>query len=222
MTFKKSLISTKRCCLSAFTILACCLVAAQANGDLITSASDLISPTVIDFEQFAVQESVGTGIQVGDTVGEDVFLTAVGDHRVGPMAHGLDGNGTWNRSGALNNDNTSGTMTFTFNDGPVRGVGGFVNYAVPGYGDYFMEALDSGGSVLESYNISVVAPISTPGGFDDGEFRGILRDSNDIHALRLSFAYNVIDDLSFSRIPEPSSTALLGVCLLGAWMRRRR
>lgn len=180
---------------------------------------------VIDFSQFVVQQSVGAGVQVGTLVGEDVFLTAVGDHRVGPMNHGLGANGSWTRSGALNNDSAQGMMTFTFNDGPVSGVGGFVNYA-PGFGTYIIEALGAGGIVLESYDIAAVAPISTPAAVNDGAFRGILRGTNDIVAFRLSFGFNVIDDLAFTRadaaVPEPATLFLMGGGMAVAALRRRK
>ena len=183
----------------AHTCLVVGAIAACSSADLLTE-NTLDSPTVIDFSQFDMQVFVEEGIQIGDLVGEDVFVTAIGDHRVGPMNHGLGDNGTWARSGLLNNDAFSGVATIAFNDGPVSGVGGLANYA-PGFGNnYMIEALDADGNVLESYDIVVEAPISTPGGFDEGEFRGIQRESDDIHAFRLSFAFNVIDDLAFARI----------------------
>jgi hypothetical protein len=180
--------------------LSCLIVAGLASAstaDLLTS-NTLEAPAVIDFSQFPEPTFVDAGVQIGDLVGEDVFVTALGDHRVGPMNHGLGLNGTWTRSGMLNNAHLDGFATITFNDGPVSGVGGFVNYA-PDFGDYTIAALDSDGKVLESYNIVQDAPISTPGGLDAGVFRGIQRAKNDIYAFRLSFAFNVIDDLAFSR-----------------------
>ncbi len=190
-----------------------------ANGDLITT-NLLESPSVIDFSQFKAQQNVGAGVQIGDLVGEDVFLTAVGDHRVGPMNHGLGDNGTWDRTGLLNNASKIGTATIRFNDGPVFGVGGFVNYA-PGFGNnYLIEALGAGDVVLESYDIVVLAQIITPNGRNEGAFRGILRNSPDIFAYRVSFNFNVMDDLAFSRVPAPGALATLG--LFGLFGARRR
>ena len=111
-------------------------------------------------------------------------------------------------------------MTFTFNDGPVEAVGGFMNYC-PNCGsmsrppfpdDVFIEALGATGEVLEVYNLADLAPISTPGAVDDGAFRGISRDTNDIFAFRISGLLSVIDDLAFSRVdpfPDVLFTSLV-------------
>jgi hypothetical protein len=115
------------------TCLCVAVVASSAMGDLLTS-NTLEAPLVIDFSQFPKQTFVDAGIQIGDLVGEDVFVTAIGDHRVGPMNHGLGENGLWFRSGMLNNDFVNGVATIAFNDGPVSGVGALSNYA-PGAGD---------------------------------------------------------------------------------------
>jgi hypothetical protein len=198
---------------SVLAVLTVFMCASNAAAYLSTSSGDLISPAVIDFSQFTSQQSVGSGVQVGQLVGEDVFLTAVGDARVGPMNHGLGANGQWSRDGALSNDLLLGTFTFKFNNGPVRGAGGLVNYcpdcAAP---SVLIEALDNSGNVLEGYDLVVSAPISTPNANNAGAFRGIVRPSNDIHALRLSYAFVVIDDLAFTRVPEPTA---LGLALVG-------
>ena len=88
--------------------------------------------------------------------------------------------------------------------------------------------------MLESYSLTNLAPISTPYATDGGEFRGIVRNTVDIEAFRLSNAYIVLDDLTFggysgesgiaSPTPEPGSIGLAaaGLAALAFTIRRKR
>jgi hypothetical protein len=198
----------------ASALLAVLVCTSDAPAFLSTSSADVPSPTVIDFSQFGSQIDIGAGVQVGGLVGENVFLTAVGHAIVGPMSHGVGGNGSWTRSGALSDDLSLGSLTFKFNSGPVGRVGGFMNYCPDcSASGALIEALDNVGNVLEGYNLKIAAPISTgSSSLNAGAFRGIIRGSSDIYALRLSHAFSVVDDLAFTRVPEPSALilALLG------------
>jgi hypothetical protein len=124
-------------------------------------------------------------------------------------------------------------MTFQFNSGPVSHVGAFVNYApdtyAPGTGTFLIQALDSNGNVLESYDITTLAPISTPNQIDAGAFRGISRSTADIAAFRLLGALNLADNLTFSRAavttaPEPSTFAgaATGILMFVGYAWRKR
>jgi hypothetical protein len=95
-------------------------------------------------------------------------------------------------------------------------------------------ALDVGehGLILEAFNaqnISIDSDSIIRSGQGVGEFDTLSVSGSGISRLEIrqldmdegTDGY-VIDDLRFSPIPEPSSTVLLGVCLMSVWMRRRR
>lgn len=217
------------------TVCTACLVGGLAAGGahaaLITSAVPLGPTTVIDFQQFAsVNFANAVPLQVGTPVGLDVELYGIGtfDTYVGPVSHSLGSNGQWNSTTDVNFRSarlpvsSSLAMDFVFNTAAVSGVGGFMNYA-PGYGPVTIEAFDAGGVLLESYVIDTVAPINTaPGSLNEGEFRGIQRGTADIARFRLSGGFAVIDDLTFTGVPEPASLVLMAASGLALITRNFR
>jgi hypothetical protein len=188
---------------------------------------------VIDFSQFdgtfcpppnvdSGDYCRGTGpIQVGTLVAEDVEWSATDAFSfLGNGGYGLVSNGEWDsgRNGYSAIDLPTGSMRFDFAE-PVCAVVGFVNY-VPDFGDpVMMKALDGSDGVLEIFDISIDAPISTPNGVNDGEYRGFVRATNDIAAIELSGSFDVLDDLTFTRcdtqvagelLPLDSTALLIG------------
>lgn len=149
--------------------------------------------------------------------------------------HNLGVNGNWEGPlpfyGLEVGDGTSRiSMTWAF-DAPVSGVGGFINYA-PRAGDLditsVIQVLDSAFNILEHYDLTISAPISTPGAINAGVFLAIDRAGDDISYFRVWNDALVLRDLTVQfappvGVPEPMTLALFGAGLAGiALMRRRR
>jgi hypothetical protein len=94
-------------------------------------------------------------------------------------------------------DSATGYMTFTFAS-PVSSFGAFMNY-VPAssfiaigetnYTNPIISAYDSSNNLLDSFDLSTAAPISTPGALNQFAFRGISGTSAPIASFRLSGSY---------------------------------
>jgi len=212
------------------------IVSGVSQATLVTSIS---GGSVVDFSQFNGGFAFGAGpVEVGGLVGESISFSSSSTNAViGNSGYGLGNNGSWDsgRNGyiGLNNTSAPGEWTqFVFHGGPVSSVGGFVNYCILGDAgqcdpaqEFIIQALGLGDVVLETYNISLLSPILTPGALNDGTFFGISRASADIYTFRLYNAVHVLDDLTFTRsnaVPAPAALLLLlggAAMLLG--IRRR-
>lgn len=199
-------------------------------------SNTLVLPTVVDFSQFAPAPVISSGpIQVGGLVGENI--TVSGDPNSSLFLTNIPGwslinNGGWGsgRNGYFGANNASpGSATFTFHDGPVSGVGGFMNSCLgcdPNDEDLVISVFDVSNVLLETYNVSTNAPILTPGGSNAGAFRGFSRATNDIASFSVTGHFQVVDDLAFTRasaqVPEAGTVALFGLGLAGLGYARRK
>ncbi|MBS0479821.1 MAG: PEP-CTERM sorting domain-containing protein [Proteobacteria bacterium] len=103
-----------------------------------------------------------------------------------------------------------------------------MNYA-PGTGSApTITALDASMAVLGSYDLSALAPISTPAATNGGAFRGIQSTSANIRYFTLSGSYILAHSLTVggaatAGVPEPATWAMmmLGFGAMGASLRRR-
>ena len=205
-----------------------------SQATLITSSAGFQNSIIIDFSQYSScsfgSQGCSPPLNVGGLVGEVVNFAGTPGF-LGVSAYnavfGLESNGFWDnaRNGFVGINNGQGATgifaRFTFAAGLVNAVGTFENYSPTTGGSPIMRALDSNGNVLEQYNLSLLAPIVTPNGLNQGAFRGIVRSTRDIAALEFVDGFQVLDNLTFSHslaatVSEPSSLFLtfIGLAIL--------
>ncbi|SFW39729.1 FxDxF family PEP-CTERM protein [Nitrosovibrio sp. Nv17] len=184
-----------------------------AHAALTTSIGDIADPNVIDFENYD-----GLITEGPETVAPGVHFTGTPNSILGAYIADLGSNGLWGAGALFAATDVTGTLSFTFIDGPTRGVGAILN-SFNG-GDIVISAFGEGQQLLESHTINVF----TPDGFNEGGFFGITRLDADIRSISFSGTGLVADNVTFTTpVPEPETYAMLlaGLGLTG-WMARRR
>lgn len=222
----------KKTTIASLLILSLSSVAQTALAAQITSFGQLTGITsTIDFSQTTNSIGVGGPVQIGALVGEDVTASSPNSSLyLYNGGWGLNANGSWDsgRNGYMGLWPNNGPVRVSFNDAPISGFAFFMNYIPNFEAPTVLSAYDAGGTLLESFDVTNLAAISTPNGVNAGEVRGIQRGAADIAYLEITGKGTVLDDLTFGRggqqVPEPATLGLFGLAIaaLGSVRRKKK
>jgi hypothetical protein len=205
--------------------------AAQAAPTLLTSDAGYAGPE-LDLSGYDTGDYNFTFGPV--TVGEFTFTADIPNSNsgqgavVGQGGYGLGDNGSFGGDAVYIGIDGPGGYGQLLGTTAYSAIGFYFNYC-PRCGDSpFISTLDISGNVMSTFFLDVDAPISTPGGFNQFQFRGIQNDTADIYGLRFGGAYILAAGSAsgdvVGGVPEPATWAmmLIGFGSLGAVLRRRR
>jgi hypothetical protein len=208
----------------AAAALTAAFVATPVHAALTGNVGDILSPHTVTFDEFLGLQGSGP-TQVGASIGQDVVFTSSLPSTLGAFIADLGTNGLWGFGKVFAGTGTPddiapgfGLLHYTFTDKVTSGAGAMVN-SFNG-GPILLIAYGVNTTILEAHVVNV----STPDGFNEGSFYGIVRGGNDIRAIAFGGVGLVMDDLSFTTpVPEPELYALLlaGAGVVG-WAARRR
>lgn len=171
------------------------------------------------------------------TLGDFTFTAAPGSGGnsgsgsvVGQGSYGLGTNGSFGGNAVyIGVDSATGYAQLLGTVG-LSQLGFFFNYAPNnGVDNATISTLNAAGDVMESFDLETLAPISTPGGFNEFQFRGVVSDNADIYGLRFGGNYilasgTATGDIATGGVPEPATWGLMimGFGATGVLVRRRR
>ncbi|WJG10952.1 PEP-CTERM sorting domain-containing protein [Aliiglaciecola sp. LCG003] len=146
---------------------------------------------------------------------------------IGQGGYGLGANGSFGGDAVyIGVDSATGYADLSF-DSAVSTFGAYINYCPSCNGDNpFIAALDEFDNVVETWDLSVSAAISTPGGFNDFRFRGIDLGASSFSKFRFGGNYILLaaspdgDPIGQTPIPEPSTLAIFVLGIMGLASRR--
>ena len=151
---------------------------------------------------------------------------------VGQGSYGLGSNGSFGGNAVyIGVDSATGYAQLLGTTGYSQ-IGFFMNYCPNCGGDApTISTLNAAGNVITTYNLATLAPISTPSGVNQFQFRGISATTpNSIYGLRFGGSYILVTGTATgvvpppSGVPEPATWAMmmLGFGAMGFALRRRQ
>lgn len=221
---------SRKLALAALTA-ASLLCSAASHAALITSFAGYTGPG-LDLTAYATGSYNFTfgprPIPGGITFTSNVVNSNSGQGSVlGQGDYGLGSNGSFGGDAVYAGlDGPSGYMSFTF-DTSVSSFGAFLNYFPDTRVAQVIGAYDDNGMLLEEWDLTVFAPISTPGALNDFAFRGIELMTPSIKEFRLSGSYILAaatadgTPVNPNPVPEPATPLLIGAALAAVASARR-
>ena len=208
-------------------------VDADATGSTPLSVFNSLDGRITQVNWNGISGSTGNTINSADV---DVRIEHVGGYSANTNTTqnsnaGAGGNAyQWSGTNGQQMDILFGTHGGSFsNDRTVNAAGLVLLNFGSAYTGVTIIYLDPGDNVLSTQSFAGTGDSQTPGSFGGADFfTGYVSSSQNIAKVSINLARNSgnsdisLDSLTYSTVPEPSSTALLGLGFLGLLLRRNR
>lgn len=214
-------------CIPAIALLGALITAPSAEAAVVLTTNPVgHSGPLIDLGAFGDLGEFGFHTSTAGPIalpGGITYTSEISDSVIGDGIYGLGANGIIFTTRIIGTNSPTAFVTLTFAT-EVSSFGGLWNY-YPGLGDPVIAAFDIFDNMLGSFDLAVLAPISTPSATDAFEFRGIESDFADIASIRFGGSYLILAEtgaVPVAPVPLPACGLLLIGAVGGLAALRRR